>query len=162
MRGISCDFGGCPATLRCLRTPWTTSGGKKVVKDGSLIKKYENLQITFLPSHSKIVDRERMIFNSKLLNEYNKQMKQIIQNLKTEHNFNEDKLNFMDILTSIAETPNDKIPLVSDTTHLNWPISKFNSKSTVQVPAQLTINNILLNFYCQNQLKTNNNKYCCF
>ena len=130
-----------------------------------LIKDNNNLQVTFLASHSKIVDRPRMIFVNSLLDEYNKQLKALIQELLVElkeFGVGESRLSFMDVLPRIAETLGDKIPLVTDTTHLNWPIGKNNNKPTVQVPTQLTINNILLNFYCRDKFKKNESEYCCF
>ena len=121
-----------------------------------LIKKYNYLQISFLATHAKLSQPKHRVLYRTLLLEYNIQLKKAIsQTLELqsyEEHFEADpffqgklqnltvgvdekRLNFLEVLEKIGETPGEKIPLAVDSTHLNWHGSK--NLQNVQVPRKV-------------------------
>ena len=56
-----------------------------------------------------------------------------------------------------------EFPLVADGTHLNWPVKDdlYPGQVTLQAPAQLAINNIILNFHCSGNYAIFGENDCC-
>lgn len=112
-----------------------------------ILVKFDFLSMIFVGSHFRLVDREKMVLYKSIIDEYNKQMSSLIENVKTGYNFKKGKLEFISVLSKISIGNN--FPLVLDGTHLNWPISQYNNRSTFQVPTHLAFDEILLNYLCQ-------------
>ena len=83
--------------------------------------------------------------------------------IKLEHKIDDENLNFMRIVEKISVSPDEmfNVPLVADSTHLNWSMKFKNSTPSVQVPSQFAINGILLNYYCEGTVTNYGDSVCC-
>ena len=128
-----------------------------------VLKENLNLNLIFLGSHSSVSGRLSME-RRKLSLEYNRQLRGIIEKIGSE------KVKFMNSIFEIGQSPApDFNPLVVDGTHMNYRMdSEYAVKNKVKLTdAQLAINGILLNTYCEGKLKFKESSkvqenYCCF
>ena len=131
--------------------PWI----QKVTNESS------NLNLIVLGSHSSVSGKSSLE-RRKLSQEYNRQLREIIEQIGSE------KVKFMDSIFEIGQSPApDFNPLVVDGTHLNYRVDSEYSvtKKVEQTDVQLAINGILVNTYCEGKLefqKSSNKNYCCF
>lgn len=113
-----------------------------------ILLKFDFVKVVFMGSHLRLVDREKMVLYKKIVTEYNIQMRRLILKLKDGYQLGDDKLEFLSVIDKIGVENENGYPLTLDGTHLNWPRSRYNNESTVQVPAHLAIDNILVNYLC--------------
>ena len=123
------------------------------------MKEKSHLTLIFLGSHPSVsgkLSRARR----KLSQEYNRQLREIIEQIGFE------KVKFMNSIFEIGQSPGpDFNPLVVDGTHLNYRVdSEYSITNKVeQTDAQLAINGILVNTYCESKFDFNEtSNYCCF
>ena len=134
-----------------------------------LLKTHTDLKITFVGTAQRLIAHEKQALHRKLLIEYNKQMELFIENVKTVHGISSKQLSFMRVVEDIALAKFDDLdtdiefPLVADGTHLNWPVKDdiYPGQVTLQAPAQLAVNNILLNFHCSGNFEVFGPNDCC-
>lgn len=135
------------------------------------IQQTTDVTLIFLGSHSSVSHHdslEQVKCVRKLSQEHNRQLREIVENIGSE------RVKFVDSIFEIAQSPGpDFNPLVPDGTHMNVredSKERFGIKHAIrQTDAQLAVNGVLLNTYCEGKLESNESSsydakenYCCF
>ena len=84
----------------------------------------------------KVVEKPLQQHYLKLTDEYNSQMKTIIDAAHSE------RVVFASVIEKIGLSP-DNIPLVMDGTHLNWPIQQGSNTKTVSASMKNTVGTLI-------------------
>lgn len=114
--------------------------------------------ILLVGSSHRYVDK---LFNPvyvKLINEYNFQLKSLVDSYRNDGFY---RIEFLSVIAEIGVSPTLGIPLAIDGTHLNWM-----DVETVLVPAQISLTDVILNYYCRDKsvrkLVPGSSIFCCF